>query len=303
MAILDNEDFRGFLTRIYPGLVIDDVPAPSGQRVVYFCHFEPDPALENEWPEWGNVVLKVSEGVSAQAIAYIQREIEILNRLAHPGYPTLLYDDVISEDPDTEVKLNPKLFVTIEERIDAQPLSELAENFCDENSVIDLLTKLILILKPLWEGRPPLVHRDLKPANILITPSNDVVVIDLGIVREEGASGVTFSAVAHGPCTPKYASPEQAINDKRNISFKSDFFALATLCYELLTGSNPYQEEDDLVEDVLDKVCNKIPESLHSLGLASEDFSRIIQKMMEKHPYKRHRKIEDLVVEIEAIRS
>lgn len=303
LAITDSEDFRHFLTRIYPGLVIDGVPAPSGQRVVYFCHFYPTSDLGSEWPEWGDVVLKVSEGVSAQAIAYIQREIEILNKLAHPGYPRLLYDDVLSEDPDTEVKLNPKLFVTIEERIDARPLSEVSDRFSDEKSVADLLAKLINILKPLWQGKPPLVHRDLKPANILITSDNNVVVIDLGIVREEGASGVTLSAIAFGPCTPRYASPEQATNDKRNITFKSDFFALATVCYELLTGSNPYYDEDDLLDEVLDKVCNKVPATLHSLGVANEGFSMIVEKMMEKNSYRRYRRIEDLVRDLDTVRS
>jgi serine/threonine-protein kinase len=303
LALTDDEALRLFLNRLYPGLVIDGVPAPSGQRVVYFCHFNSDTNTDSEWPDWGQVVLKVSEGVSAQAIAYIQREIEILNKLAHPGYPVLLYDDVISEDPDTEERIYPKLFITIEEKINAKPLSEVYNEYSHEEAAFDLLSKLIEALVPLWNGRPSLIHRDLKPANILITPTNDVVIIDLGIIREEGTAGVTYTGAPFGPCTPKYASPEQAMNDKRNISFKSDLFSIATVIYELLTGLNPYQEEDDLLDQILEKVCKKVPDSLHSLGLASEDFSKIIEKMMEKYPYKRYRRIEDLLSDIEALRS
>lgn len=302
MALSDNEDLRHFLCRLYPGLIFDGVPAPSGQRVVYFCHFD-DTCQDSKWAEWGDIVLKVSEGVSAQAIAYIQREIEILNNLAHPGYPVLLFDDVISEDPDTEERLKPRLFVTIEERINAHPLSEVVTKFSNEISVIELLSKLIATLKPLWVGKPPLVHRDLKPANILITQDRNVIVIDLGIVREEGADGVTLTSYAFGPCTPKYASPEQATNDKRNISFKSDFFTLGTLCYELLSGSNPFEDEDDLMEDVFTKVINHVPASLYSLDLASERFSNIIEKLMEKHPYKRYRRIGDLILDLDTARS
>lgn len=299
MALTDNDDLRSFLTRIYPGLIIDNVPAPSGQRIVYFCHFTE--RAPQEWQDWGNVVLKISEGISAQAIAYIQREIEILNDLSSPGYPTLYFNDVVTEDPDTEEKLKYRVFITIEEMIESQPLNEVADRFNTEESVIDLLIKLIHVLKPLWEWKPPLVHRDLKPQNILITPNNDVVVIDLGLLREEGADGVTLSINSFGPCTPMYASPEQANNDKRNISFKSDFFSLGIICYELLSKTNPFSKNTNLLDEILANVIAYTPDSLSKLNLCSEEFSLVIEKMMHKKQYQRYRKIDDLLQSLESL--
>jgi len=295
LPLNDDDSLREFLANLYPGLIIDGIPAPSGQRVVYFCRFDPETCSDKKWAEWGDVVLKVSEGISNQAIAYIQREIEILKNMGTSGYPDLLYEEVIGEDPITEDRLPYRRFITIEERIESQPLSDVTHLFATEESVIELLLKLLHVLKPLWEWRPPLIHRDLKPQNILITPGLDVVVIDLGIVRVEGDAGVTYSAMPYGPCTPKYSSPEQATNDKQNITFKSDFFSLGVLCYELLSGSNPFCEEDDLIDEVLAKVIGLEPPRLNDAADCTEEFAEIISKMIEKKPYKRHRKVDDLI--------
>jgi len=299
LALTDNNSLRTFLKNIYPGLVIDGVPAPSGQRVVYFCHFTKN--SPKEWQDWGNVVLKISEGISAQAIAYIQREIEILSQLSSPGYPTLYFNDVVTEDPDTEQKLRYRIFITIEEKIESQPLNEVADHFNSEKTVIELLIKLIHVLRPLWEWKPPLVHRDLKPQNILITVNNDVVVIDLGLLREEGADGVTLSVHAFGPCTPMYASPEQAKNEKRSISFKSDFFSLGIICYELLTKTNPFSHDTNLLDEILANVIALKPNSLFEQNVCSENFSLIIEKMMHKKQYRRYRKIDDLLQSLESL--
>lgn len=300
MKLTDGSDLRQFIELILPGVVIDEVAAPSGQRVVYFCHFV-EGAPVSDWINWGQIVLKISEGRSAQAIAYVQREIDILNRMNNDGYPKLLHHEVVTEDPITEERLQFRRFVTIEEKINSQPLNQVRSQFSTETSVVELLTKLVVILRPLWEWKPPLVHRDLKPQNILITPENDVVVIDLGLIREEGADGVTMTEAPWGPCTPCYASPEQATNDKRNITFRSDFFSLGTLCYELLSGANPFVDGCELVDQILEKVVKHTPESLFSRGLSSEKFSRIVEKMMEKQPYRRFRRIDDLLQELSEV--
>lgn len=306
MPLSDDADLREFLQTLYPELTINGVAAESGQRVVYFCQFSPTDSEDHpraEWHKWGEVVLKISEGLSAQVIAYLQREIEILNSLDHPGYPSLYFDEVIIDDPETEERLRYKRYITIEEKIESQPLSAIKDRYQTEKDVLELLEKIIIVLKPLWEWDPPLIHRDIKPENILITPKGDVVIIDLGIAREEGSSGETATGAEYGPCTPRYASPEQAKNDKLNITFKSDLFSIGTLCYELMTGSNPFDDGTLLLEDVLSNVVSHNPDPLSGCCDCSAAFSSLISRMMEKQPYKRHRRINEVLTDIETIKG
>ncbi|MEI2421378.1 hypothetical protein V6O07_13980, partial [Arthrospira platensis SPKY2] len=106
-----------------------------------------------------------------------------------------------------------------------------------------------------------------------------------------------------GPCTPYYASPEQAINDKRNITFKSDLFSLGVIAYEMLSKHNPFHfsDESNYPDEVLERVCTHIPPPLDNLGV-SEELSNIIFKMMNKEPYKRYRTPEKILDELEKLR-
>jgi len=228
-------------------------------------------------------------------IAYLQNEIAILNKLQSSYYPTLYYNEVFTHDPDSEDRLPNRIFVTIEQRIESVPLSECAEEYRDALQICQLLLKLVDALRLLWEHKPSLIHRDIKPANILIKPNREVAIIDLGIVREEGAEGLTAMEAPWGPCTPTYASPEQAKNDKDNINFKSDFYLLGVLAYELATGVNPHiTSEDRSVGTILDNVCNLTPLPLKESHGMKEPFSNLIESLLSKEPYQRPRSVEKL---------
>lgn len=296
MLTFEN-NLEEILKRLFPGIEIDEKIKPSGQRSVYFCHFKE--SAEQKQINWGNCVIKITPELSARQIAYLQKEIEILNSLESSFYPTLYLDDVFSADPVTEEKFPKRLFITIEERIDALPLTQCKHLYTDETSVINFLFKMVDGLSLLWEHEKKLVHRDLKPDNILVKSNKDIVIIDLGILREEGTIGLTATFAPYGPCSPAYASPEQARNDRQNISFKSDFFSLGTIAYELIAGSNPFVTSEGIsIDDVLENAIKLNPPTLYSLNKSSPEFSRLIAKMMEKELYKRHRTIDAIKADL-----
>jgi len=83
-----------------------------------------------------------------------------------------------------------------------------------------------------------LVHRDIKPANIVLAGS-EVKVLDFGIARVDGGTGVTGTAVLLG--TAAYLSPEQASG--RPAGPQADLYALGCVLFEMLTGAPPFSAE------------------------------------------------------------
>jgi len=77
-----------------------------------------------------------------------------------------------------------------------------------------------------------ITFRDIKPANIMITPEDEVRLIDFGIARFFAANTKDTSALG----SPGYAAPEQY---KKGSEPKSDVYALGALFHFLLSGTDP----------------------------------------------------------------
>jgi serine/threonine protein kinase len=89
--------------------------------------------------------------------------------------------------------------------------------------------------------RHGLIHRDVKPANLMLTPSGQVKLLDMGLVRHLHVPGAGEQITRHGQFlgTPDYMSPEQCL-DCRAVDGRADIYALGCTLYELLTGQPPF---------------------------------------------------------------
>ena len=83
-----------------------------------------------------------------------------------------------------------------------------------------------------------LVHRDITPANIVLADA-EVKVLDFGIARADGGTGVTGTAVVLG--TAAYLSPEQASG--RPAGPRADLYSLGCVLFEMLTGAPPFSAD------------------------------------------------------------
>jgi serine/threonine protein kinase len=90
-----------------------------------------------------------------------------------------------------------------------------------------------------------LVHRDVKPANLMLTPSGQVKLLDLGLVRHLHVPAPGGQITAHGQLlgTPDYMAPEQCL-DCHAVDGRADIYALGCTLYELLTGQPPFAGPD-----------------------------------------------------------
>ncbi len=91
-----------------------------------------------------------------------------------------------------------------------------------------------------YAHRHAVIHRDIKPENILLHGGH-ALVADFGIAlaasRSDGGSRMTETGMSLG--TPHYMSPEQAMGE-RDITARSDVYALGCVLYEMLVGEPPF---------------------------------------------------------------
>ncbi len=106
------------------------------------------------------------------------------------------------------------------------------------------------------------IHRDIKPENILLHGGHALVAdfgIALAVSRSEGGSRMTETGMSLG--TPHYMSPEQAMGE-REITARSDVYALGCVLYEMLTGEPPFTGAS--AQAIVARVVTESPRSLTS---------------------------------------
>jgi eukaryotic-like serine/threonine-protein kinase len=111
-----------------------------------------------------------------------------------------------------------------------------------------------------YAHRHGVIHRDIKPENILLHDGRALVAdfgIALAAARSEGGSRMTETGMSLG--TPHYMSPEQAMGE-REITSKSDVYALGCVLYEMLTGEPPFT--GPTAQAIIARVMTEEPRSL-----------------------------------------
>ena len=111
-----------------------------------------------------------------------------------------------------------------------------------------------------YAHRHGVIHRDIKPENILLHDGRALVAdfgIALAAARSDGGSRMTETGMSLG--TPHYMSPEQAMGE-REITARSDVYALGCVLYEMLTGEPPFT--GPTAQAIFARVMTEEPRSL-----------------------------------------
>src|SRR3954449_9159570 len=110
-----------------------------------------------------------------------------------------------------------------------------------------------------YAHRHGVIHRDIKPENILLH-DGQALVADFGIalaLTSAGGTRMTETGMSLG--TPHYMSPEQAMGE-REITARSDVYALGAVLYEMLSGAPPFT--GSTAQAVVARVVTESPRSL-----------------------------------------
>jgi len=155
------------------------------------------------------------------------REAQAASALDHPNICTVF--EVNEADDQTFIAMACVEGGSVKDRLAAGPMD------------IDVATDVAAqVAEGLEEAHDKgIVHRDIKAANIMLTPKGQAKIMDFGLAKLSGGSGLTRTGVTMG--TVAYMSPEQVRGEE--VDRRTDVWSLGVLLYEMVTGHMPFEAE------------------------------------------------------------
>ncbi len=138
-----------------------------------------------------------------------------------------------------------------------------------------------------------IVHRDIKPANVLVTDEGIIKIVDFGLAKLAGATGLTKTDSTIG--TAAYMSPEQA--QGQVVDHRTDIWSLGVMLYEMLAGRRPFRGEHEAV-----MVYSILNEEYESLSSSRDDIPEqvveVINRALTKKPAERYQNIAEMLEDL-----
>ncbi|OIJ91917.1 Stk1 family PASTA domain-containing Ser/Thr kinase [Streptomyces colonosanans] len=148
-----------------------------------------------------------------------------------------------------------------------------------------------------YAHRNGIVHRDIKPANVMLTRNGQVKVMDFGIARAMGDSGMTMTQTAAVIGTAQYLSPEQAKGEQ--VDARSDLYSTGCLLYELLTVRPPFVGDSPVAVAYQHVREDPQPPSVFDPEITPE-MDAIVLRALVKDPDYRYQSADEMRQDIEA---
>jgi serine/threonine protein kinase len=138
-----------------------------------------------------------------------------------------------------------------------------------------------------------LVHRDVKPGNLLVTPTGQTKVSDLGLASFLGVEDPEDPRAGRIVGTADYLSPEH-ITSPSNLTAASDIYSLGCTLYYAVTGKVPFPGGTS--RDKAMRHCDDTPLNPRRFNIELTDsFVDTIAAMMEKNPQRRIQSTDEVV--------
>ena len=211
----------------------------------------------------------VSTGKVPGAQRAYQTEIIAAGRLTHPNIVTV-YDAGQFED----------LNFLVMEAVDGKSLKEYGKGktLLPVGEALRIISACCEALD--YSHKQGVLHRDIKPANIMLSSDGAVKLLDYGIAVGLDEGGALEK---QGPTlgTPNYMSPEQILG--RELTAQSDFYSLATVLFELLTGKQLFKARK--VKDLFRTVVHqKAPRLTAIRADLPSGLADVVSRALEKKP-------------------
>ena len=213
----------------------------------------------------------------------ITREIEALKKV-NSEYVAGYVDDGMFTDNGWEY------IYVIMDFVEGQDLSKIMKTRTfGVDEALNIFDQILSGIESIHSQK--LIHRDLKPANIYMLDNGDIKILDFGLSKLIDYSSITNTGDQLG--TPLYMSPEQ-ISDSKNIDYRSDYYALGVILFELLTGNTPYGTISSR-EELYYKIKMEPPISIRFfIPTINNSIDNLLMGLLQKENYKRPNTIGDI---------
>lgn len=177
-----------------------------------------------------SAAVKVLQGIAADpdAAARFRHEAQAIAQMRHPNIVNVYDFGAYEGTPYMIVEYVPG--GNLATRMEQTPM--------DQASALECLRGIGAGLD--YAHSMGIVHRDVKPGNVLLEKDGSPVLADFGLVKLlQGSSVQSMTGVTTG--TPAYMAPEQVTG--HDVGPAADRYSLATMAYEMLTGTIPFDGE------------------------------------------------------------
>lgn len=204
-----------------------------------------------------------------EAVNRFRNEVRVARQVSHPNVCRV--HDVGEVDG--------QIFLSME-YVDGEDLASLLRRIrrLPEDKALEIARKLCSGLFAAHEKG--VLHRDLKPANVMLDARGQVLLTDFGLAGI--ADAISGDDVRSG--TPAYMSPEQLAG--KEVTVRSDIYALGLVLYELFTGKRPF-EGNSLVELMEAQRANTPPSISSMVRDLDPAVERIVSRCLEPEPSRR----------------
>jgi serine/threonine-protein kinase len=229
-------------------------------------------------------LFRESAGFTETARERFRREVHAAASLSHPNVVTV--HDAGSESG--------RLYLVME-LVDGRPLSDRLR---EGGPLQDQLRTLARAARGVAAAHEKgIVHRDLKPANILVTTSGDAKVGDFGLAHlADAGSELTKTGATLG--TPQYMAPEQVQGRSKEVTPRTDVYALGAILYELLTGRPPHLDTE--IVELYRRILIEDPVPPRTLRPAVHaDLQTVCLRALEKDPARRYSDAKEFADELD----